>query len=207
VLLSGSALAFVLLPGLRPWSLLLISGAGLFGLAQTLRQPEHPWTLLLRAPWARPELQTGQLLFTTHRRGNRATYVWMYLLMDLPLHILLAVAGLGWLAALDLLNVAGMALLARSFRAYPCVLTAEHLMLSMGALHRVQLPRGDIIKVQPYMPNSSGKSLVFLTPPNVTLCLNGPVRVRSLFGLSRPESVLHLYIDDPAALITTLNDR
>ena len=64
VLLIGSSLAFVLLPGLLPWSQILLVVAGLIGLAQTLRQPKNLWNLLLRAPWARPEPRAGQLLFT-----------------------------------------------------------------------------------------------------------------------------------------------
>jgi hypothetical protein len=204
VVLTGALLAVVLLPALRPLALGVAGVSGLALVGRTLSNPDHLWRRLLRAPWTTPQAGPGERLLTTHVRGNWTVYVWMYLLMDLPLHVFFAFAGLHVLSLVDLGFVLVLALAARSFRAYPCLLTTTHLHLNMGAVYAADLPLDDIRAAQPYVPTREGLSLVTLTPPNVTLWLVRPVQMRSLLNRAPAVTVLHLYLDEPAALLARL---
>lgn len=204
VVLTGALLAVVLLPATRPLALTVAVLSVLTILVRALSHPDQLWRRLLLAPWTVPIVGPGERLLTTHQRGNWSVYVWMYLLMDLPLHVFFAFSGLHLLSLIDLGFVLLLALAARSFRAFPCVLTATHLHLNMGAVYAADLLLDEIRAAHPYVPTRQGLNVVALTPPNVTLRLDRPVQVRSLLKRAQAVTVLHLYLDEPAALLARL---
>ena len=179
------------------------------------------WLGLLRQVVA---LLDGAAPLTTHRRGGWAGYVGLYVLMEIPVHVLIAFAApaLDFLIVADLLLIAWLAALARSFRQNPSYVQGGVLHLRQGLLWSAEIPLSDIVKAEAYrQPDHpavtdspygtlrrtsptpkrkvrDGLMLVAVTTPNLTLRLTSGTNLYGLGGMTRTATTIHLFLDEPA---------
>jgi hypothetical protein len=233
LLLSGLGLALLVLPITRSvWWL----GAAplLWAAVRSLPYAPGPvrraiaterllWLGLLRPVVQLPD---GATPLTTHQRGGWSGYVWLYVLMEIPIHVLIAFVApaLDMLIVADLLFIAWLAALARSFRLHPSYVLGGVLHLRQGLLWSAEIPLEKILEAEPYqqidhpmVADSSygtlqqtpttlkrevrdGLALIAITAPNLTLRLSASATLHRLGGLTRTATTLHLYLDEPAQL-------
>ncbi len=233
LLLTGLGLALLVLPITRPvwwlgavplvWALLRALPNAPEPVRRATATERLLWLGLLRPVVYLPE---GAAPLTTHLRGGWSGYVGLYVLMEIPLHILIAFTApaLDVLIAADLLFIIWLAALARSFRLHPSYVQGGVLHLRQGLLWSAEISLSDILEAVPYeqpehpaFADSSygtlrrtisvpkrkprdGLALVAIIPPNLTLRLSSSTTVHGLGGLTRTATTIHLFLDEPAEL-------
>ncbi|MCC2546965.1 hypothetical protein LJY25_10955 [Hymenobacter sp. BT175] len=118
--------------------------------------------------------------------------------------------GAAWallgLSAYSLLFVLGHL---HAVRQRPVLVQEQVLMLRVGLLWRVRLPRAAIasavpIRELPALPELLNLAGPLVTAPNVLLTLHEPVAASGPYGLRKKAPHLALYVDEPARLLAVL---
>jgi hypothetical protein len=98
----------------------------------------------------------------------------------------------------------------QAVRCRPTLLTATTLVVRVGLVWRVAIPRAQLLGVEKITdaptaaPGLLNAARLLLTPPNLLLTLAAPQRVRGLYGLHRTVRRLAIYVDDPVSLAQQL---
>jgi hypothetical protein len=167
--------------------------------------------------WAQPEASPGDQAFSTYQKSGfmavLATFAGLSVVEAAAAHL---IAGHWWpRGAWVLTGLSGYSLLwllahGQAVRCRPVLLTATTLVVRVGLVWRVAIPRAQLLSLAHLTdapaaaPDLLNAARLLLTPPNLLLTLAEPQRVRGLYGLHRPVRRLAIYVDDPAALVPQL---
>jgi hypothetical protein len=171
----------------------------------------------LLGAWARPEAGVTDHVFTTHQKSGfvalLATFAGLSVVEIAATHL---IAGHWWpRGAWVLTGFSAYALLwllahGQAVRCRPVLLTATTLIVRVGLVWRVAIPREQLASLEKITdaPAPSSELLnaarLLFTPPNLLLTLAAPQRVQGLYGLHRDVRRLAIYVDDPASLMQQL---
>jgi len=157
------------------------------------------------ASWRRaPDIPAGARAFTIHRQSGAATlfgFLAAVSLMEAALgHLLMArwnVTAAWILTVLTVYGAIWLTAVARSFALRPILLTSSELIVRVGILWTVAVPRSLVTLDRPGA--EAGLRAPILADPNMMLRLAAPAVARGLFGVRRQVTTIALALDEPAA--------
>lgn len=171
----------------------------------------------LLGSWARPEAGVADQVFTTYRQSGLvallATFAGLSVVEMTATHL---VVGQWWprgawvLTGLSAYILLWLLAHGQAVRCRPVLLTATALVVRVGLVWRVAIPRQQLARLEKITdapapaPELLNAARLLLTPPNLLLTLAQPQRVLGLYGLHRTVRRLAIYVDDPAALAQQL---
>ncbi len=172
----------------------------------------------LLGAWAPTEIGAAEQAFPTYQKSGfaamLATFAGLSVLEAAAAHL---VASHWWprgawvLTGLSIYSVLWLFAHGQAVRCRPVLLTASALVVRVGLVWRVAIPRKQLIAVQAITdvpaaaPDTFNAARLLLTPPNLLLTLAEPQRVHGLYGLHRTVRRLAIYVDDPASLAQQLS--
>ncbi len=167
--------------------------------------------------WAPTEVGAAEQAFPTYQKSGfaamLATFAGLSLLEAAAAHL---VASHWWprgawvLTGRSAYSVLWLFAHGQAVRCRPVLLTATTLVVRVGLVWRVAIPRTQLSGVEAIAdapaatPDTLNAARLLLTPPNLLLSLAEPQRVRGLYGLHRTVRRLAIYVDDPAGLARRL---
>ncbi|UYZ61855.1 hypothetical protein [Hymenobacter weizhouensis] len=167
---------------------------------------------------ARPEVQTTDVVFTTHQESAFTALMSTVALLSVAemgaAHLLLMrwQPLVAWVAlGLHLYGLMVLVAHVRAVRLRPMLLTQTgELVLRTGFLWQLRLPVADVEAIDslteapPRAPGLLNLAQALLTPPNVLLTLRCPHEAVGPYGVRRSVSRVALYLDQPAGLRAAL---
>ena len=110
------------------------------------------------------------------------------------------------LTALSVYAAIWIVALARSIVLRPVRVTADALILRVGLLWNVTVPRANVLRIGPMgaPPDRGYLRIGPLADPSFLIEAREPVIAEGPYGLRRTVSAIGLYVDDPAAFTASL---
>lgn len=171
----------------------------------------------LLGTWAPPEVGPAETPFTTYQKSGfsalLATFAGLSVIEMAAAHLVVGrwwPVAAWWLTGLSAYSVLWLLAHGQAVRRRPVVLTATALVVRVGLLWRVAIPKASIVAIEKLAdvpaatPGQLNAARLLLTPPNLLLTLATPQRVRGPYGLHRTVHRLAIYVDEPAALLHAL---
>lgn len=148
-------------------------------------------------------IPAGAQVITSHLKAGRSTYIWLYIVMELPLNLALhaslhqqGAGTLAWLLTIaDTSVVLYLLALMRSYERFPTFVQDGTLYLRQGLLWQAEIPM-HTIETSIHGAEKSAQNLNLMVAPNVTLHLSQAVTVRGLWGRRRTTDRLAFFVDD-----------
>ena len=163
------------------------------------------------ASWRRvPEVPEGARPFTIHQQSGVALlfgFLAGVSVMEAALvHLVVArwsVVGAWALTAISVYGAIWLTAMARSFSLRPALVTDDEVIVRVGLLWSVRIPRAAVSLEGPGARCDLRAPM--LAEPNVVLRVAEPVLARGLYGMTRRVSTIGLALDDPSCALTVLN--
>jgi len=167
--------------------------------------------------WARPEAGSTNQIFTTYQKsGFVALLIAFAGLSAVEMTATHLVASQWWprgawvFTGLSFYGLLWLLAHGQAVRCRPVLLTATALVVRVGLVWRVVIPRERVASLEQLTdaptpaPELLNAARLLFTPPNLLLTLAQPQRVQGLYGLHRTVRRLAIYVDDPVALAQQL---
>jgi len=171
----------------------------------------------LLGAWAPLEAGPAETPFTTYQKSGfpalLATLAGLSVVEMAAAHLVVGhwwPVAAWWLTALSAYSVLWLLAHGQAVRRRPVVLTATTLVVRVGLLWRVAIPKDTIAAIEKLTaapaaaPGLLNAARLLFTPPNLLLTLAAPQRVRGPYGLHRTVHWLAIYVDEPVALLGAL---
>jgi hypothetical protein len=171
----------------------------------------------LLGAWAPLEVGPAETPFTTYQKSGFpaliATFAGLSVVEMAAAHLVVGhwwPVAAWWLTGLSAYSVLWLLAHGQAVRRRPVVLTATALVVRVGLLWRVAIPKASIVAIEKLAdvpaatPGQLNAARLLLTPPNLLLTLATPQLVRGPYGLHRTVHRLAIYVDEPAALLHAL---
>jgi len=163
--------------------------------------------------WAPLEVGPAEMPFTTYQKSGfpalLATFAGLSVVEMAAAHLVVGhwwPVAAWWLTGLSAYSVLWLLAHGQAVRRRPVVLTDTALVVRVGLLWRVAIPREALLAadkltaVPVAAPDLLNAARLLLTLPNLLLTLAAPQQVRGPYGLHRTVHRLAIYVDEPAAL-------
>jgi hypothetical protein len=165
--------------------------------------------------WARPSATLpGTTAFSSHRESGFTALIiavcFGLLVESATLHLLVrhwSPVAAGWLLVADAYTLLLFVAHGHAVRLQPTVLTADTLMVRVGFLWRVAVPRAALQTAEllrgDFAADGETRNLArpLLTAPNVMLTFAAPVMLSGPYGIRRTARRLALYLDQPQVFL------
>lgn len=164
--------------------------------------------------WARPDIRADTVAFSSHRESGFAALIGAgclgLLVETVTVHLLAhhwSATVANWLLLADLYGLLLLLAHGHAVRLQPTLLTADEVMVRIGFLWRVTVPRAALVAIEPLRgdlpPDIETRNLAkpLFTAPNLLLTFAESVALTGPYGIRRPARRVAIYLDQPQQFI------